>query len=53
MNLQAIRRKLDDLAKLEARVKQTVNPSAILLKEIQKQRDELLNPKATDATAKP
>lgn len=45
MNAGAIQRKLKDLDALEERVKQTVNPSAVLLAQIRKEREELLNPK--------
>lgn len=46
-SVAAIDRELKALDSLEKRVKQTVNPSQVLLREIQKKRDELLNPKET------
>lgn len=41
----AVLRDLKALDELEKRVRQVVNPSKILLEQIAKQRDELLNPK--------
>lgn len=54
MNIDITTRRLKNLDALEIRVKQTVNPSKILLAEIHKQRHELLNPpEIKDATTKP
>lgn len=43
-NAARLKRELEDLDKLEQRVKQTVAPSQVLLREIEKKRHELLNP---------
>lgn len=42
MNASSILRKLKDLDQLEARIKQTVNPSPKMLQDIAKERTELL-----------
>lgn len=45
MEAAAINRKLKELDALEKRLRQTVNPSQVLLLQIKKEREELLNPK--------
>lgn len=45
MDLTAANRKLKELDALEKRVRQSVNPSKILLRQIDEQRSEILNPK--------
>ena len=45
MDAAKLKRELDSLDQLEKRVRATVKPSEILLREIAKKRDELLNPK--------
>lgn len=44
MDASAINRKLKELDALEKRLRQTVNPSQILLKQVQEERNALLNP---------
>lgn len=44
MEAAGINRKLKELDSLEKRLKQQVNPSQILLKQIQEERAALLNP---------
>lgn len=46
MDAAKVKRELDSLDALEKRVKQQAKPSDVLLREIAKRRDELLNPKA-------
>lgn len=53
MKIAKIVRDLADLDKLEARIRKTVNPSAVLLAEINKRREALLNGKDPDATNAP
>lgn len=45
MDASSINRKLKELDALEKRVRQSVNPSQILLANIKREREELLNPK--------
>lgn len=45
MDASGINRKLKDLDELEKRVRQTVSPSQLLLKQIAEERENLLNPK--------
>lgn len=45
MDAVSINRKLKELDALEKRLRQTVNPSKILLEQIAKEKQELLNPK--------
>lgn len=45
MDAVSINRKVKELDALEKRIRQTVNPSSVLLAQIKKERDELLNPK--------
>lgn len=45
MDASAINRKLKELDALEKRLRQTVNPSMVLLKQIAEERQALLNPK--------
>lgn len=45
LDASAINRKLKELDALEKRLRQTVNPSAVLLKQIADERAALLNPK--------
>lgn len=51
LNLTKISRHLTDLDKLEARIRATVNPSAVLLAEIERQRKLLMEGKDPNATA--
>lgn len=44
MDAVKLKRELDTLDALEKRIKQTVKPSQVLLREIEKKRHELLNP---------
>lgn len=44
MDASAIMRKVKELDALEKRLRQTVNPSQVLLKQIQEERNNLLNP---------
>lgn len=44
MDASAINRKLKELDALEKRLRQTVNPSQVLLKQIDDERKALLNP---------
>lgn len=48
MDASAINRKLKELDALEKRLRQTVNPSTVLLKQIENERQALLNPKEHD-----
>lgn len=44
MDASTINRKLKELDALEKRLRQTVNPSQVLLKQVQEERHALLNP---------
>lgn len=50
MNLSKISRQLAELDKLETRINLTVNPSQVLIAEIKRQREALLNGKDPNAT---
>lgn len=45
MEAASINRKLKEIDALEKRLRQTVNPSQVLLKQLAQERDALLNPK--------
>lgn len=44
MDAAAINRKLKEIDALEKRIRQTVNPSQVLLRQIEEERKQLLNP---------
>lgn len=45
MDLLKVSRELKELDAMEKRIRQTVNPSKVLLKQIEERREELLHPK--------
>lgn len=53
MNLVKIDREIKALEALRTRVTQTVNPSQVLLREIDKKLHELLNPKDENEATQP